>query len=294
MKRYGWIAPEDVTYPSVCFRMSIPDEQMSKAAFWGALTELANARNWDTGGDDEKAEALATDWRERIFAADDCTTESEDTTMLGLIVPVVRNSLPDKMLWCDGAVHFREDYPDLYALLDDAFKLDADTFVVPDLRQRFVFGAVPAGAYPVGQTGGAATHVLTTSEMPTHTHIQNAHNHTQNAHTHVQDAHNHSQNAHTHSYAESIEIPVRQNSGMTGGAGRIAAQTNTTANGIETVTPAPMLPAVAGILSTTATNQNATATNNAATATNQDAGGGQAHNNMPPYAALRYAIFALP
>jgi microcystin-dependent protein len=38
----------------------------------------------------------------------------------------------------------------------------------PDLRDRFIIGA--GSSYSVGATGGAATHTLTTSEMPSHTH----------------------------------------------------------------------------------------------------------------------------
>jgi microcystin-dependent protein len=37
----------------------------------------------------------------------------------------------------------------------------------------------------VRKVGGAKTHVLTVTEMPAHTHVQDAHNHTQNAHAHA-------------------------------------------------------------------------------------------------------------
>lgn len=42
----------------------------------------------------------------------------------------------------------------------------------PDLRNRFVLcaGQDSGGTYDVGDTGGEATHVLTTTEMPTHAH----------------------------------------------------------------------------------------------------------------------------
>lgn len=38
----------------------------------------------------------------------------------------------------------------------------------PDLRDRFVIGA--GSTYSVGSTGGATTHTITTSEMPSHSH----------------------------------------------------------------------------------------------------------------------------
>jgi len=42
----------------------------------------------------------------------------------------------------------------------------------PDLRARFVIGAQgdSGNTYDVGDTGGSATHTLTTAEMPSHTH----------------------------------------------------------------------------------------------------------------------------
>jgi len=87
---------------------------------------------------------------------------------IGSIIPLATAGLPADMLWCDGSTHNRVDYPDLYATLDSAFIIDADSFSVPDLRERFVYGALLAT--DVGQTGGEKEHVLTIDEMPEHDH----------------------------------------------------------------------------------------------------------------------------
>lgn len=110
------------------------------------------------------------------------------------------------------------------------------------------------------ETGGAKTVTLTEAQMPSHTHVQNSHNHTQNSHNHTQDAHGHvitSQTATTGS-ATSYEHGALDTSSAE------AEATETTQT-------------------TVATNQAATATNQATTAVNQNTGGGEAHNNMPPY-----------
>lgn len=75
-------------------------------------------------------------------------------------------------------------------------------------------------------------------------------------HTHSQDPHNHLQDSHSH--AQQIR--------NTGTAGTAGAQGANTANN-----------------ATAGTTGAATATNQPATAVNQNAGGGQAHNNLPPY-----------
>lgn len=57
----------------------------------------------------------------------------------------------------------------------------------PDLRGRFIIGAhgdsdSDANTYDVGDTGGSATHTLTTAEMPSHTHTATS---TDSGHTHT-------------------------------------------------------------------------------------------------------------
>ena len=151
----------------------------------------------------------------------------------------------------------------------------------------------------VEEVGGAKTHTLSTAELASHNHIQDAHNHTQNAHNHIQDAHNHTQNAHNHiqdAHSHSNNMQVYANVGnvaasqtnlddFPGSGGPISAtgmQVGAMGGGINNTT-ATNQATTSTNNTATATNQATTSTNNTATATNQAAGGGTAHNNLQPY-----------
>lgn len=123
------------------------------------------------------------------------------------------------------------------------------------IKDKFLLSA--GDNYNAGDEGGEATHTLTENEMPSHTHIQDSHNHTQNAH-------NHTQNPHSHTIGSLARYDISGKGVAAVGDGYGNVQNYKTGN-------------------TTATNKEATATNKSAIATNQNTGGGQAHNNMPPY-----------
>lgn len=98
--------------------------------------------------------------------------------LVGLIMPCATATLPEGTLLCDGSTHARSDYPNLYDALDPVFHVDADTFTVPDLQDRFVMGT---GTNPIGTQGGSATIIQTVDQMPSHSHGNAPHAHSESA-----------------------------------------------------------------------------------------------------------------
>lgn len=98
-------------------------------------------------------------------------------SLVGLIMPVMTSSAPQGTLVCDGATYLRTDYPNLYAVLDSAFIIDADSFMVPDLRNAFVMGSSATNV--PGATGGSGETTLTVGQLPPHSHTTQPHSHTE-------------------------------------------------------------------------------------------------------------------
>jgi microcystin-dependent protein len=233
--------------------------------------------------------------------------ESEFVTRLGELETFVENggnespagsimawgalTAPTNWLLCDGSVVLRASWPSLYNAIGTQYNTGGETglqFRLPNLQGRVAVGrdSTQTEFDTLGEVGGAKTHTLTTAEMPSHTHIQDAHNHTQNSHNHTQDSHNHSQNSHVHDIRGGYVSP-------TNNSGFISTPTASGgAYGFTYSTTEDTQPTTATNNATTATNQATTATNIATTATNQNTGGGEAHNNLQPYIVLNYIIKA--
>lgn len=170
-----YITPQVAPVSNTCWRIFLPDSEEYKAALNEIISFLTFSEAWvENGGISvELASELYTEQWAKL---------REDDCMIGTVYPTITANTPDNSLPCDGSTHDRVDYPDLYAILDSAFVVDADTFITPDLRSRVALGAGQASglsAYAVGALGGFETHTLTTAELAAHTHVDTGHSHTE-------------------------------------------------------------------------------------------------------------------
>ena len=174
------------------------------------------------------------------------------------------DAVPSGYLLCDGAAVSRTEYAALFSTLGTAFGVGdgSTTFSLPDLRARFVFGA--NSTYTRGETGGEVNHTLTASEMPVHSHSCSD----GGSHTHTME----SGGEHTHSSGASGTISVSKGDGTSGASTVGKGGTADTGS--------------AGLH----THELGTASDHTHSIGN--VGGGNAHNNMPPYIALAYIIRA--
>lgn len=135
--------------------------------------------------------------------------------MLGQVVLYFTQNPPVNSLPCDGAIYQRVDYPELWDVLHENLKINANEFRVPDMRQRSPKG-YQAGEGLVGALQGNLTVQLAEENIPQHTHAPVGHGHeiADGGHTHTTVAHDHALNdpGHNHTMAHDHSIPGRLNS----------------------------------------------------------------------------------
>ena len=90
------------------------------------------------------------------------------------VIPYAGTTAPTGWLLADGAAVSRVTYSDLFAVIGTTYGVGdgSTTFNVPNLKGRIPVGqdAAQSEFNVIGETGGAKTHTLSATEMPSHTH----------------------------------------------------------------------------------------------------------------------------
>lgn len=95
---------------------------------------------------------------------------------IGSILVYAGSTAPANYLLCQGQAISRTTYAALFTIIGTTYGVGdgSTTFNLPNLRGRVPLGAGASAASgtnrSLGATGGADTHVLTVSEMPSHNH----------------------------------------------------------------------------------------------------------------------------
>lgn len=102
------------------------------------------------------------------------SNESYYPTPTGSVIPFAGNFAPGGFLLCDGSEVSRSTYSRLFAVIGTTYGSgnNSTTFNLPNLAGKVVVGydLGQSEFNALGESGGAKTHTLTTTELPTHTH----------------------------------------------------------------------------------------------------------------------------
>lgn len=191
---------------------------------------------------------------------------------IGLLPPVgsvstyAGNQAPTGYILCDGSAISRTTYHALFQVIGTTYGSGdgSTTFNVPNLKGKFVVGFDSAQTEfdNLSETGGAKTHTLTIAEMPAHNH----NGLTQSAGTHT---HTITDPGHTHSYVNQPNTQNTDNAFSTETAADNSSVAQTSSSSVTGIT-----------INSAGAHQHVI----------DSQGGGQPHNNLPPYLVLNYII----
>lgn len=103
------------------------------------------------------------------------------TLPVGSILPFAGPVAPSGFLICNGAEVSRVIYDTLFDVIGTAYGVGngTSTFNLPNLKGKIPVGLDPAQSEfdALAEAGGAKTHALSQSEMPSHTHTGPSHTH---------------------------------------------------------------------------------------------------------------------
>lgn len=129
----------------------------------GALEELSFEQSWVQFGTATPEETAA------FFL--DALDELRVHNMIGSVIPFFTDTLPDGVLPCNGGTYSGDDYPKLFDVMPNAYRVGKSDFFTPNLQGKFLrqFNHIDA----VGDTGGYAEVTLSVENLPPHTHNYN-------------------------------------------------------------------------------------------------------------------------
>lgn len=164
-----WIYP-----PSETFDVSVYLTKEESALIKSALFAIGYRYSWQNDNGAPLTDEQFNTLDHRIGAIYD---KIYGGFMIGSIIAMMTENIPENMLPCDGQSYSKADYPVLYDRIASEFIVDANNFSTPDLRSKFILGA--SLTYPMNDTGGSDEIALTVDNLPSHTHTNSPHTHTE-------------------------------------------------------------------------------------------------------------------